>query len=153
MVDLKALRERVLAASEADLEIDWLIAQALRPDIFANAQRIERETQEAIDAAGLTAARIGRAHREALYSIPRYTAVTDVVFSLINEILPGWAPSVGQNVHHGHWFAYIQMVEETNQDIIDFHGRAPTPALALLSALLSALVSKQGGEDEVSTND
>lgn len=76
---------------------------------------------------------------------PHYTASLDAALALVERVLPGWFPSIGQNIHYGHWRGSVRIVEETNGDITSFDGEHRTsPALALCLAALKALA--QGNE-------
>ena len=75
---------------------------------------------------------------------PAYTASIDAIVALIERALPGWCPSVGQNVHHKDWLGYLHRVDEPNGDIETVYGRHPTvPALALCAAFVRAMMAQQ----------
>lgn len=72
-----------------------------------------------------------------LRETPRYTESADDAFNLIEELLPTWAASVGQNIHYRHWVATLNRFGEDGRIVSDsFNG--PTRALALMNAVAIA---------------
>jgi hypothetical protein len=69
---------------------------------------------------------------------PRFTASLDAAMTLVPE---GWSPSIGQNVHHLNWAAFVQTLCTEGEPIIMGAGNATTPALALTAAALRALAA------------
>jgi hypothetical protein len=68
---------------------------------------------------------------------PPYTASLDAALALVERVLPGHR-SIVERAHDGTGWAMIQTGPEEPRNMTD----APTPALALISALLKALASK-----------
>lgn len=62
----------------------------------------------------------------------------DAAKMLHDALLPGWSPSIGQNVHHGYWFAHLLRAE--NGSVVgNYEGSAiDNPARAWLIAILKA---------------
>jgi hypothetical protein len=78
---------------------------------------------------------------------PKVTASLDAALALVERVLPGWFPSIGQNIHYGHWRGSVRIVEETNGDITSFDGEHRTsPALALCLAALKAIQQTEGAK-------
>lgn len=129
------LLERVEAASGPDREIDALVWLALEPDCVNSRQfwlwRSARPKGEQDRA--LSDVRLAFARRHA----PEITASLDAALALVERVLPGWAPNVGKNVHHGHWHAEVQKADEENGNL-HFGATAASGALALVAALLKA---------------
>lgn len=144
---LTTLKARVDEAEEGSWELNWLVAEALDLQRFAVAQRIERETQESIDAAGLTEHRIGRARREAMYTLNRYTQSIDAALALIESKCPDARGGLdfGWNGDGTCGASIEPLLFDAKGD--DYYGhcyaKARTPALALCSALLAALIAKE----------
>ena len=67
----------------------------------------------------------------------------DAAKALHEAVLPGWAPSIGQNVHHCYWFAHLLRAE--NGSIVgDYEGSAiDNPARAWLIAIIRALIAQE----------
>lgn len=80
-----------------------------------------------------------------VWKCPPYTASLDAALALVEAKLPGVSPAVGQNVHHGYWHARLSKVGDEDGPFTVGEADAPTPALALLIALLEALKDKEHG--------
>lgn len=118
------LIERVERAMGPDRELDLRISMALRPEWWTQfrGQVLSDERLR-----GILASNENNGWEE------RYTASVDVAVALIEAKLPGrmWRLAVGQDR------AYAEIYP--NEDF----GRADTPALALILALLRALSQEQ----------
>ena len=68
-----------------------------------------------------------------------YNGSLDAALALHNALLPGWFPGMSQNIHHGHWFAWVQ-----NKASMHSTAQDNTPARAWLLAILRA---KEAGHD------
>lgn len=73
--------------------------------------------------------------------VPKLTASLDAALALAERVLPGHRTVVEQ-AHDKTGWAMIQTGPETPRNMTD----GPTPALALLTALLRALINQQQGE-------
>lgn len=72
------------------------------------------------------------------------TESLDAALALVERVLPDHSPGVGQNVHHKYWHAYVQRISERDAaPYFSGEADAPTPALALLAAMLKAMEEKQ----------
>lgn len=82
----------------------------------------------------------GEAVDRSAWPAPPYTSSVDAVLALIEKKLPGWGWSVHRDddYHLGPLF-YWASVTKLEMAPITYRTRAPTPALALLLALLTAL--------------
>lgn len=70
-------------------------------------------------------------------TVPAFTASVDAAIALAERVLPGWAPSVGQNMHHQYWYATLS--KATDADPVGIAAQHPTSgAIALVIALLRA---------------
>lgn len=131
MGDLNALLERVRAASGPDRNLDLAIHMALEPANYAP---------------GWAWDDLGRP--------PHLTASLDATVALVERVLPGWqfalagpwkwaehTPRAGQPI----WYAEVARDSEDDglgyKEMNDLSYRGATPALALISALLSALLA------------
>ena len=144
---LTELKARVDEAEQGSWELNWLVAEALDLQRFAVAQRIERETQESIDAAGLTEHRIGRARREAMYTLNRYTQSVDAALALIEAKLPGYGFTVGRQAPEFKAEATLYgpaLPWPESTRLSDWkHAKHNDMVLAVISALLAALIAKE----------
>ncbi len=125
MTELNALRERVDKANYSEDEIQLVI--------LALVSALDLSVSEA----------------SAIRLQASACAYLDAVVGLVTNALPGWHWDCSNHDvggRSGGWGKVWRRGEA-------FQSINATPANALLSALLSALASKQGGEDEVSTND
>ena len=74
-----------------------------------------------------------------------YHGSLDAAKALHDAVLPGWSPSVGQNAHHGYWFAHV-LKSEDGSIVGDKDGSSPdTPARAWLIAIIRALIADTEG--------
>ena len=78
----------------------------------------------------------------AAWAVKAHKGSLDAAKALHEAVLPGWSPSVGQNVHHGYWFATV-MRAENGTIAADTTGTGPCPARAWLLAILRALHSME----------
>lgn len=120
---LRELQERLAKASGPDRELDFLIANALY--------------QIGGEAWGYAACDV---HPENGPEVIRLTASLDAAMALVERVLPEWCCSAIKTP--GGCEGYIWRVGQIGAH----EGTAPTPALALLSAMLSALSNK--GEEQ-----
>jgi hypothetical protein len=70
---------------------------------------------------------------------PKWLSSLDAAMTLVSE---GWSPSVGQNVHHQNWYAYVQTLGTEGEPVTVSEAYGPTPALALTTAALRALATR-----------
>ena len=84
------------------------------------------------------------------YIAPEYTASLDAAIALVERVLPDHE-EIGLQIGRGHTNAYI-CSDTFRQEIgVDrYVGCGPTPALAILLALLHALKHKEGNNDAAS---
>jgi hypothetical protein len=62
-----------------------------------------------------------------------YHGSIDAAKALHDALLPGWFPGLSQNIHSGHWYAWVQTA-----DVKHFSATEPDPARAWLLAILRA---------------
>lgn len=143
MSNLQALLERVEAASGPDRDLDWTMAQAFDPDLAGRVLITYEGSKAACIANGLWPKRKGACWRDALFSVPRYTASLDAAVGLVEKMLPGWTwgingpdPELDGECVGSLW--------KSTANTIDGDGK--TPALALIAALLKALISQSNPE-------
>lgn len=74
--------------------------------------------------------------------VPAFTASLDAATALVERVLPGWSPSIGQNVHHKYWHGTVLQV--IDGEIIGHAADHASPAIALLIALLRAKEARDG---------
>lgn len=76
------------------------------------------------------------------FNAPAYTASIDAAIALAERVLPGWKWRVGRTEVFPNGWAYVHKYDPSNCDRIDeaacADGKAATPAIALLIALLRA---------------
>lgn len=78
--------------------------------------------------------------------VPAFTASLDAALALVPE---GMAWSVGQNVHHKHWLARVQIIDaDGGPTSVGRCEGAATPALALCAAALRARAASAPDELE-----
>nr|WP_029924468.1 hypothetical protein [Ochrobactrum sp. UNC390CL2Tsu3S39] len=71
------------------------------------------------------------------------TSSVDAAIALAERVLPGWVPSVGQNVHHRYWHATISTA--IDGEIVGHSADHPSAgAIALCIALLRAKEAARG---------
>lgn len=58
----------------------------------------------------------------------------DAAKALHEALLPGWFPGMSQNIHHGHWYVWVQ----DKAMLKDFSAEDNSPARAWLIAILKA---------------
>jgi hypothetical protein len=76
---------------------------------------------------------------KSLHRAPYYTASLDAAIALVEAKLPGWGWSVG---HSDGYLPEGTLYAKEGPRFGVSHSKAETPALALLSALLRALIAK-----------
>ena len=128
MTDLPSLIVRVERLEGPDREVDLEIARALVPDVICT--RLVRWPPP---------------EREEDFTHWEYTASLDAVVALAERVLPALAPAIGMNVHHRYWHGRLSFVR-ADGDVDGYSADAPTPALALLLALLRAVQAQQNKE-------
>lgn len=134
MTDLAALLARVEGASGPDREIDAEVCLAFGAAV-EEPQR--NRFGEIIVPAWWTMPGASRAiwpHRTTPWFV---TASIDVTVRLAEKVLPGWAWSVGNRTVGGQ--AYVM---KRGEGLIE--GKAPTPALALVAAIIRAKMGEAG---------
>ena len=70
-----------------------------------------------------------------------FTGSLDAAKALHEALLPGWFPGMSKNIHHGHWYAWVQ-----DKATAHFSAVEPDPARAWLLAIIRALIAQEGGE-------
>ena len=73
---------------------------------------------------------------------PKYTASLDAALTLVPE---GMRPSVGQNVHHGYWHAFVQSIVDSTPHQLGVADSNTSGALALCAAALRARAQMERG--------
>jgi len=131
MTDLSDLIERVEKASGPDRDLDTALLELSDADFVAQLRRGWRDFLP-IRETDVAAIRSEAAYVEA--HAPPYTESLDAAVALCERVLEGWAWNVG-TVHFGRDGF---MAEVYRNSMVIFEARAPTPALALLLAMLRA---------------
>jgi len=72
------------------------------------------------------------------------TESIDAALALAERVLPGRAAGVSQQIHHGHWYAWLTLVGADGDPWTEAGANAPTPALALCAAILRAQPQPDG---------
>lgn len=75
--------------------------------------------------------------------IPKYTDSLDAALTLVPE---GMRPSVGQNVHHGYWHAFVQSIVDSTPHQLGGAVSNTSGALALCTAALRARAQMERGK-------
>lgn len=125
---LLALAERCEKASGADRELDCRIWSTFNGGGFDTYRTVVPDLRQ--------------------WRAAYYTASLDAALTLAPE---GWAWTLGQNVHHRHWQASINALDDDGAPYSVAHGGTgnvhTTPALALTAAALrarAALLPEEG---------
>lgn len=151
--DLKALLERVEAATGPDREIDRLVHFSIVHPWLAD--RCVKWLPAAFEDVGnflwWDAARLAEPHKE---GYPDYwepvTSSADAALALFEQEFPGWIFTIARHYGHdnptGPFYADVASVEWV-QDAPGSAGQqaeayGATPALAILSALLKVLIAR-----------
>jgi len=71
-----------------------------------------------------------------------YTASLDAALTLVPE---GMRPSVGQNVHHGYWHAFVQSIVDSTPHQLGGAVSNTSGALALCAAAIRARAQMERG--------
>ena len=77
-----------------------------------------------------------------LIIVPAYSASLDATLRLVPE---GMRPSVGQNVHHGYWHAFVQSIVDSTPHQLGVADSNTSGALALCAAALRARAAAERG--------
>lgn len=153
MTRLTELRDRVLAATGPDRELDAEIAFELRwrPENHPSAESFALHEAKH----DYATAWIAHAPWRHDWPIPYWTASLDAVVALCELKLPGWVWSVNSPAPYmGQEKAYAILADPEDkggpEPWNEIHamntGSASTPALALLAALLTALAETTDAE-------
>jgi hypothetical protein len=137
--ELEALRERVGKATGPDREIDALVWLKCCPEAFDDqAFWSWRGMQpKGISDRALDDVKVGYARSRA----PFFTASLDAALALVERVLPGWGWQIKRYGEDGEHEAYLWPPSEADHSRLHAECQHTTPALALLSALLSALIA------------
>jgi hypothetical protein len=135
MSDLESLLERVKAASGPDRKLDFAIFKALGVLVPASAEPDDEDIWQLGDE---------WCSESCPYPDQEYTADIDAALALVEHCLPGWHWSItGPYLKRRDYAAYLCLPHETSVDFPEADGRAATPPLAILAALLTALIAKE----------
>lgn len=138
MTTLSDLITRVEGASGADRELDALIAAqfkiiAARLYGLADGYTYDfRVSDDLVNVEVWESCGDGNDNRQLRRAPSPYTASVDAALSLLERVLPGWTWSIG-NLRVGAQ-AYLMRAPGARM----FEGKAPSPALALVLAILKA---------------
>jgi len=134
MGDLSELIERLEKATGPDREIDaWI---GYHTDLMND----DMSWRAKIDSFGIDHAMRAATSGSNVWrvALPNYTASLDATVALIERVLPGWCKQLFEQDDHT-WHARVRSPEyrlvATDRDA---HDGYPTPAIALLLALLRA---------------
>jgi hypothetical protein len=143
MTSLTELREKVERATGTDREIDALIAVVL-DGYFVLPAKFEGDGPRYgyIDTEG---AEVIPGHAGDML-VRKYTSSIDAALALAERKLPGWTWSV--DIHdrvegNANGWAWARLATPNSLDFTTHRATAPTPPLAILSALLRALESQE----------
>lgn len=78
-----------------------------------------------------------------IVTLEELTASLDAALTLVPE---GMRPSVGQNVHHGYWHAFVQSIVDSTPHQLGVADSNTSGALALCAAALRARAQMEGGK-------
>lgn len=128
------LIERLEKADGPDELLDYAIFRATGgtlPDEFAG-RGIELEWQ------GDGTATMSLGDMQLRFTPPKVTSSIDAALALCERVLPGWKPSIGQNVHHEYWTGHVAHV--VNGEIVSFYAQHNSSApIAFLLTIFKAL--------------
>lgn len=145
---LKALLERVKSAEGPDRALDVRIEHDVIgcwPDFPEKDWASDEEILDQLSAC----------ESYEVWFCPPYTASLDASLALLERVLPGWMNWLIRSDESAPFFARIESPDfeavtweagdRVKTDVLsgsDHHARAKSPALALLAALLTALISE-----------
>lgn len=126
MTDHADILRRLEAAKGASYALDLDVAGALVPEIMV----LRRNNDDT--------ANVPHTYRS-------FTADIDDCRWLIDTLLPGQHWTLGQNIHHHYWLCTFNHVDADTGEVRSNGSShaAPTPALAMLSALFRALEARK----------
>lgn len=83
---------------------------------------------------------------------PAFTATHDAALALCERELPGWLRDAGERyigIQARDWIAHVETPWQDSPTTVrwTYCGRAKTPALALLAALLKAKIAQASGKE------
>ncbi|MCA8879583.1 MAG: hypothetical protein KDA73_06380 [Rhodobacteraceae bacterium] len=110
---------------------------------------IESASKLDIDLAAAALAGLRTALPEASSDLrPSVIDSTDAALDLVARTLPGWLITLDGNAGEpGHWSCTLRQSGVRDDDEVIGTGRAPTSALALVSALIRVSVARKMGYD------
>lgn len=149
--DLSELLSRVEGAEGADRDLDWTMAQAFDQDLAGRVLITYEGSKAACIANGLWPKRKGACWRDALFSVPHYTASLDAAVGLVEKMLPEMNVSVTRHSDGRgacEMWVWVSNLFDDTRALNEANGHesrhqnvgAATPALALIAALLKALI-------------
>lgn len=139
--EIEALIQRVEAATGPDRELDAQLWLSLTPGATRKTTHVTHwlrpyDIDETRDETGR------------LIIVPAYTSSIDAAVALADRTLLSKSWTLGQNVHHLHWSASINKLDEEGRpDCMAYSGACRSPALALVAATLRALSQKEPRND------
>lgn len=134
----KELIERLEKAEAGSRELDGAVWYAVfEPDVEHGCLHVEKTEQG--DREALTC-ELGSKWAD---DVGNYTTSLDAALALAERVLPGWIPSL-EGSRGGRWLATISLWESEGSAMVRFgHAHAPTPALALVTAILKTQGAQQ----------
>ena len=139
MSNLTELLARVQAAKGPDREIDALVHCLDKGLTFQKFMRVnERQARSNMPLGKAYSFRTEKGET-AIWQTEHYSESLDVLAALAERVLPGSGWAVG--TYDG---PYAEIEVEGPRAFTRYPGRAATPALAFLAAILAALIAKEG---------
>ena len=149
----EAVALRCEQATRADRELDLAIYLACYPEseiaqwVRDHRRGLDGKMGRAWDLWGANLLFEARnAHGDCYHSgriaLPQYTASLDAALTLVPE---GMRPSVGQNVHHGYWHAFVQSIVDSTPHQLGVADSNTSGALALCAAAIRARAAAERG--------
>ena len=132
----EALALRCEQATRPDRELDLAIWRAVTGEPWCWHVDFPAQTVITWDRYGVEAA------GNPIVSLDELTASLDAALTLVPE---GMRPSVGQNVHHGYWHAFVQSIVDSTPHQLGGAVSNTSGALALCAAAIRARAQMERG--------
>ena len=133
----EALALRCERATGPDRELDLAMWSAVTGESWRWHEAFPSQSVITCDRYGANAA------GNPIVTLDEFSASLDAALTLVPE---GMRPSVGQNVHHGYWHAFVQSIVDSTPHQLGGAVSDTSGALALCAAAIRARAQMERGE-------